>query len=159
MKKNLFTLLLLASVCVLSAQQKSGTSGYEVFKTDDQWKKQLNGLEYYVLRRGGTEYAFTSDLLDEKRKGTYVCAGCGNALFRSEYKYDSNSGWPSFDRPIEGALEFDVDYEIGYERTEEKCAKCGSHLGHVFDDGPRNTTGKRHCINGVALKFIADVNK
>ena len=79
-------------------------------------------------------------------------------VFRSEYKYDSNSGWPSFDRPIEGSLIYDVDYEIGYERTEEKCGKCGSHLGHVFDDGPRATTGKRHCINGVALKFVADAN-
>lgn len=119
MKKNLFILLFWASMGILSAQEKSNDARYEVFKTDEQWKKQLNGLEYYVLRRGGTEYAFTSDLLDEKRKGTYVCAGCGNALFRSEYKYDSKSGWPSFDRPIEGALAFDVDYDIGYERTEE----------------------------------------
>ena len=158
MKSTVFVTLLLTTVLSLQAQEKESLKTFEVYKSDADWKKQLSGMEYYVLRRGGTEYAFTSELLDEKRKGTYVCAACENPVFRSEYKYDSNSGWPSFDRPIEGSLVYDVDYEIGYERTEEKCGKCGSHLGHVFDDGPRATTGKRHCINGVALKFIADAN-
>lgn len=156
MRYSLLFALLLAATSSLQAQEKSAPKTFKVYKSDTEWKKQLNGMQYYVLRRGGTEYAFTSELLDEKRKGTYVCAACENPVFRSEYKYDSKSGWPSFDRPIEGSLVYDIDYEIGYERTEEKCGKCGSHLGHVFDDGPRATTGKRHCINGVALNFIAD---
>ena len=100
-----------------------------------------------------------SALNDEKRKGIYRCAGCDAPLFRSENKYNSGSGWPSFDQPLsEKAIFYAVDYEIGVARTEERCANCGSHLGHVFEDGPRETTGLRHCINGVALKFVPDEN-
>ena len=88
------------------------------------------------------------------KKGTYHCAACNTALFKSEHKFDSGTGWPSFDREIKGNVAFSVDYNIGMARTEEHCATCGGHLGHVFNDGPRETTGKRHCINGVALKFI-----
>ena len=87
-------------------------------------------------------------------KGTYVCAACKTPLYKSKYKYDSGSGWPSFDRAIKKNVELDVDYKIGYARTELKCNTCGGHLGHSFDDGPKNTTGKRHCINGAALEFI-----
>ena len=130
---------------------------YKVNKSDDEWRAELTDMEYYILRRAGTETAGSSELLNNKEKGTYVCAGCGAPLFKSEHKYDSGSGWPSFDREIEGQVAYDVDYKIGYQRTEEHCATCGGHLGHVFDDGPRQTTGKRHCINGAALDFIPDI--
>lgn len=142
----------------LAAQSESQSEPvFKVIKTEKQWKEQLSGMQYYVLRRSGTEYAFSSELNSEKRKGVYLCAGCDAPLFRSENKYDSKSGWPSFDRPIsEDVLYYAVDYEIGVARTEERCGNCGSHLGHVFEDGPRQTTGLRHCINGAALKFIPD---
>ncbi len=138
-----------------SAENKS-EQVYKVNKSDAEWRAELSDMEYYILRRAGTETAGSSELLYNKEKGTYVCAGCGAPLFESEYKYDSGSGWPSFDREIEGQVAYDVDYKIGYKRTEEHCATCGGHLGHVFDDGPRQTTGKRHCINGAALDFIPD---
>lgn len=129
---------------------------FAVTKTDEEWKKELTQMQYYILRKAGTENPGSSDLLYTKEKGVYACAGCGTPLFRSEHKFDSGTGWPSFDREIEGNVAYDVDYKIGYKRTEEHCATCGGHLGHVFDDGPRETTGKRHCINGAALQFIPD---
>lgn len=127
---------------------------YPVTKTDAEWRAELTDLEYYILRKAGTETPFSSDLLEVKEKGTFVCAACQTPLFKSEHKYNSGTGWPSFDREIEGNVAFSVDYKIGYKRTEEHCATCGGHLGHVFDDGPRETTGKRHCINGAALDFV-----
>ncbi|MEB8330403.1 peptide-methionine (R)-S-oxide reductase MsrB [Flavobacteriaceae bacterium KMM 6897] len=127
---------------------------YQVVKSKEEWKKELTDIQYYVLREAGTENAFTSDLLKENRQGTYVCAACSTPVFKSEHKFDSGTGWPSFDRAIDGNVTYDVDYKIGYKRTEEHCAVCGGHLGHVFEDGPRETTGKRHCINGAAMKFI-----
>ena len=114
---------------------------------------RLTDAEFYVLRKAATENPFTSDLLENKEKGTYVCAGCGTELFKSDTKFKSGTGWPSFYQEIEGNIAFDVDYKIGYKRTEEHCATCGGHLGHVFEDGPE-PTGERHCINGVALKFV-----
>jgi peptide-methionine (R)-S-oxide reductase len=111
-------------------------------------------MAYYVLRKAGTERAFSGPLNYNKEKGTYVCAGCQTPLYESKYKYESGSGWPSFDRGIEKNLEYDVDYKIGYPRSELKCNTCGGHLGHVFNDGPQKTTGKRHCINSAALNFI-----
>ncbi len=130
-------------------------TAFTVSKTEAEWKNELTDLQFYILRKAGTENPFSSDLLKIKEKGVYVCAGCGTELFKSEHKFDSGTGWPSFDREIKGNVAFDVDYNIGYKRTEEHCATCGGHLGHVFDDGPRNTTGQRHCINGAALKFVA----
>jgi peptide-methionine (R)-S-oxide reductase len=127
---------------------------FKVVKTEVEWRKQLTDMEFFVLREEGTERAFSSDLLKNKIAGFYTCAACGTELFKSEYKFDSGTGWPSFDREIKGNVSFDVDYKIGYERTEEHCASCGGHLGHVFNDGPKTTTGKRHCINGAALNFI-----
>ena len=128
---------------------------FKVVKTESEWKSQLTDMQFYILRKAGTENPFSSNLLTIKDKGLYVCAGCGTELFKSERKFDSGTGWPSFDREISGNVAYDVDYNIGYKRTEEHCATCGGHLGHVFDDGPSHTTGKRHCINGAALKFVA----
>lgn len=161
-KALLIASILLLTGCKGNSQEKETASNrdtkkektFPISKTEEEWRKELNDMEFYVLRKAATENAFSSDLLDNKEEGTYVCAGCATPLFKSEYKFDSGTGWPSFDREIEGNVAYDVDYKIGYKRTEEHCATCGGHLGHVFDDGPRNTTGKRHCINGVALDFV-----
>ncbi|MCG1036702.1 peptide-methionine (R)-S-oxide reductase MsrB [Polaribacter sargassicola] len=156
MKKfvSIITLLLMIN-CVGNAQNSSKEQKtYKVEKTNAEWKKLLSPLQYYVLREAGTERAYTSEFNSNHKEGTYVCAACNTPLYKSEHKYESGSGWPSFDRAIEENVELDVDYKIGYARTELKCNTCGGHLGHSFDDGPRETTGKRHCINGVALKFI-----
>jgi peptide-methionine (R)-S-oxide reductase len=155
MRKLASTLILLLMIsCVGNAQDSSKEKKtYKVEKTDSEWKKLLSPEQYYVLRESGTERAFTSALNKNEKKGTYVCAACKTALYKSEHKFDSGTGWPSFDRAVKENVALDVDYKIGYSRTELKCNTCGSHLGHSFDDGPK-TTGKRHCINGVALKFI-----
>jgi len=155
MKNLLFICLLVSLVsCQGNAQKAKETKTYAVQKSDAEWKAELPEMAYYVLRKAGTERAFSGPLNDNKKAGTYVCAGCQAPLYQSEYKYDSGSGWPSFDRGIDENLEYDVDYKIGYPRTELKCNKCGGHLGHAFNDGPRETTGMRHCINSAALNFI-----
>jgi len=136
--------------------QKTAPKNLQVVKSEAEWKSQLTDLEFYVLRQSGTEQAFSSPLNKNQAKGIYVCKGCNTPLFKSEHKYDSGSGWPSFDREIKGNVAFSTDYDLGYARTEEHCATCGGHLGHVFNDGPKNTTGKRHCINGIAVKFIPE---
>lgn len=120
--------------------------------SEDEWKMRLTPAQYRVLRQEGTERAFSSPLDKEKRKGTFLCAGCEQPLFASRTKFDSGTGWPSFYAPIKGAVGTSTDYKIGYPRTEVHCANCGGHLGHVFDDGPP-PTGKRYCMNGVAMKF------
>ena len=156
--KNIIGLLFLSIMlsCNSIAQEKSKQKKeYKVEKSNTEWKKLLSPMEYYVLREAGTERAFTSPLNKNYKKGTYVCAACKTPLYASEHKFDSGTGWPSFDRAIEGNVELDVDYKLGYARTELKCNTCGGHLGHSFNDGPQKTTGKRHCINGVALEFIA----
>jgi len=156
--KNIIGLLFLSIMlsCNSIAQEKSKEKKeYKVEKSNTEWKKLLSPMEYYVLREAGTERAFTNPLNKNYKKGTYVCAACKTPLYVSEHKFDSGTGWPSFDRAIEGSIELDVDYKIGYARTELKCNTCGGHLGHSFNDGPQKTTGKRHCINGVALEFIA----
>ncbi len=143
--------------CNSNAQQKeTNNKTYKVSKTDAEWKAQLTETEYYVLRKAGTEARYSSPFKNNKEKGTYVCKACNTPLFLSDYKYDSGSGWPSFDREIKGNVAFSTDKDLGYTRTEEHCATCGGHLGHVFNDGPRETTGKRHCVNSVSLTFIPD---
>jgi peptide-methionine (R)-S-oxide reductase len=125
----------------------------KVVKTEAEWKKLLTPAQFSVLRQEGTEPPFTSPLNGEKRKGTFVCAGCELALFESRTKYDSGTGWPSFYQSIVGRVETTVDHKLIYPRTEYHCARCGGHQGHVFDDGPK-PTGLRYCNNGVALKFV-----
>ncbi len=125
----------------------------KVVKTEDEWRKLLTPAQFNVLRKEGTEPPFTSPLNNEKRKGTFVCAGCDLPLFESKTKYDSGTGWPSFYQGIAGRVETSVDHKLILPRTEYHCARCGGHQGHVFDDGPK-PTGLRYCNNGVALKFL-----
>ena len=150
-------LVLLLFNCNCTAQQKdTSVKSYKISKTDAEWKAQLTEVEYNVLRKAGTEPRYSSPFYTNKEKGTYVCKACDTPLFKSDYKYDSGSGWPSFDREIEGNVAFSTDRNLGYTRTEEHCATCGGHLGHMFNDGPKKTTGLRHCVNSVALKFIPE---
>lgn len=123
---------------------------------DSEWKKRLTPEQYYVCRSHGTEYAFSGKYYDHHEKGTYVCVACGQPLFSSGHKYDSGSGWPSYFQPIDtSAVGFTIDKSLGMVRKEVHCNRCGSHLGHVFDDGPK-PTGLRYCINSVSLDFVAD---
>jgi len=128
------------------------TSNHPIAKSDEEWRKTLSPEQYRVLREHGTERAGTSSLNAEKRKGVFLCAGCGMPLFDSNTKYESGSGWPSFYAPREEAVETSVDKSHLMSRTEVHCANCGGHLGHVFPDGPK-PTGERYCMNGAALKF------
>jgi peptide-methionine (R)-S-oxide reductase len=126
-----------------------------VEKTPDDWKKSLSPEQFHVLREHGTERAGSSPLNDEKRSGTFRCAGCGAPLFTSDTKFESGTGWPSFFEPIEGAVETTTDTSYGMRRVEVHCAHCGGHLGHLFPDGPR-PTGQRYCMNGTSLDFEPD---
>ena len=137
-----------------NAKQGDGTKVFEITRTEAEWREILSEKQFYVLREHGTERAFTSPLNDNKAAGLYHCAGCDLPLYSSETKYDSGTGWPSFWAPLDNAVGTTTDYLIGYPRTEGHCRRCGGHLGHIFGDGPP-PTGKRHCINGVALKFVA----
>jgi peptide-methionine (R)-S-oxide reductase len=125
---------------------------FEVSKTEAEWQSTLTPEQFRVLRQHGTERAFTSPLDKSYESGTYVCAGCGQPLFASETKYNSGTGWPSFNQPLDGAIATSIDRSWFMTRTEVHCSRCGGHLGHVFDDGPK-PTGKRYCMNGAALKF------
>jgi peptide-methionine (R)-S-oxide reductase len=133
----------------------AGAGAKEVYAfrlSDAEWRKRLGSAAFGVLRREDTERAWTSPLLKEHRRGAFLCAGCALPLFRSETKFESGTGWPSFYAPIRGAVGTTTDRKFGIARTEVHCRRCGGHLGHVFDDGPR-PSGKRYCMNGLALKF------
>lgn len=125
---------------------------FEIEKTPEEWRKQLTPMQYHILREEGTERPFSSPLLKEHRKGTFACAGCDLPLFASETKYDSGTGWPSFWQPLPNAVGERKDSTLGMTRTEVHCRRCGGHLGHVFDDGPK-PTGLRYCMDGFALTF------
>jgi peptide-methionine (R)-S-oxide reductase len=127
-------------------------SDFEIQKTEEEWEEILTPEQFYVLRKHGTERAGTSPLNKEEGSGTYVCAGCGQPLFVSNTKFNSGTGWPSFYDPIEGSVGTSVDKKLFMTRVEIHCSRCGGHLGHVFNDGPR-PTGKRYCMNGVSLNF------
>ncbi|SFO87035.1 peptide-methionine (R)-S-oxide reductase MsrB [Qipengyuania nanhaisediminis] len=144
-----------ASFAALAAcgSGRAEAKSFPVSLSEAQWRSKLTKSEFYVLRQEGTERPYSSPLNDEKRAGVFVCAGCGNALYSSKTKYDSGTGWPSFWAPVDQrAVGTSRDFKLGYPRTEVHCADCGGHLGHIFSDGPR-PTGKRHCINGVAMDF------
>ncbi|MBD1397960.1 peptide-methionine (R)-S-oxide reductase MsrB [Pontibacter sp. JH31] len=138
---------------------KKSKQQYEVVKTEAEWKKQLTPEQFYVLRQQGTERAFSGKYNNHKEKGVYTCAACGNELFASDTKFDSGTGWPSFFKPISPKNVREVaDRSMGMVRTEVVCGRCGGHLGHVFDDGPK-PTGLRYCLNSVALDFKRSSSK
>jgi peptide-methionine (R)-S-oxide reductase len=143
-----------AAAVALGACSDAKAKAYPVRFTDAEWRKRLTAEQFHILREKGTEVPGTSPLLHEKRAGVFCCAADGNPLFDSSTKYDSKTGWPSFWQVRQGAIGTSTDFDAGYPRTEVHCARCGGHLGHVFNDGPK-PTGKRYCMNGDALIFRA----
>ena len=136
------------AACGSGAEAKA----YPVSYSEAEWRRRLTPAQFHILRQKGTERPGSSPLNREKRRGAYVCAADGHPLFSSDTKFESGTGWPSFWQPLRGAVGTSTDFEVGYPRTEVHCARCGGHLGHVFDDGPR-PTGKRYCMNGDAMLF------
>jgi peptide-methionine (R)-S-oxide reductase len=153
MKISLTGILVLLVAITFAQQPVTNQKQFAVVKTDAEWKQQLSADAYTVLRKKGTEKAFTGELWDNHQTGSYYCAGCGNELFSSIHKFESGTGWPSFYQPIVKGRVADIpDHSYGMTRTEVICNRCGGHLGHVFDDGPE-PTGLRYCINSVSLTF------
>jgi len=159
MKFSLFSFCLFLTLS-LTAQKtmKKDTQKYPVSKTEQEWKAILSPLQYSVLRDKATERPFTGQYDNFYKKGTYTCAACGTQLFTSNTKFDAHCGWPSFDEAISGTVIYKKDTKFGMIRTEILCAKCGGHLGHVFDDGPTET-GKRFCVNSASLNFLSKKGK
>jgi peptide-methionine (R)-S-oxide reductase len=154
MNRRLFLTLSAAAAALGLTRAPARAESFEVTMTEAEWRKKLTEMQYYVLREEGTERAGSSPLNHEKRKGTFLCAGCDLAAFSSETKYDSGTGWPSFWQPLPDAVRTRPDPGLFGSRTEVHCRRCGGHFGHVFDDGPQ-PTGKRYCMNGAALVFRA----
>lgn len=144
--------LLASTTLGLGLGRANAAQKFEVTRTDAEWRAMLSTAEYRVMRQEGTERAFSSPLDKNYAPGTYHCRGCDLALYPSDTKYDSGTGWPSFWKPLPNAVGTKTDYKLIYPRTEVHCRRCGSHLGHIFNDGPK-PTGKRHCLNGVSLVF------
>lgn len=142
---------LTAAACIMTSGRATAAQ-FEVQRSAHVWRRRLGAERYHILREGGTERPFSSPELREKRNGVFACAGCGLPLFSSAVKYESRTGWPSFWESLVGAVAYRRDLSLGMIRVEEHCRRCGGHLGHLFDDGPR-PTGKRHCINGLSLVF------
>ena len=134
--------------------QETSSMDKKINKTEAEWKEILTPQQYYILRQKGTDMPGDGGYTQHFEKGTYHCAACDAQLFESGTKYESHCGWPSFDDAIDGAVEYHLDKSHGMIRTEITCSRCGGHLGHVFDDGPRDTTGKRFCVNTTSLRFV-----
>ncbi len=154
MKKLVFTLTAIILLSNSIKAQKDNNMDKKVNKTEKEWKEILNPQQYYVIREKGTDRAGDYGYTNHFEKGTYFCAACNAQLFDSGTKYDSHCGWPSFDDAIKGAVDFKVDITLGIKRTEITCISCGGHLGHIFDDGPKETTGKRYCVNTTSITFV-----
>lgn len=163
--KKILSLLILFSLAACNGQEKKNTPETKkviaqqpekrnMATSDAEWKKVLTEEQYQILRQKATERPFTGEYYKHFEKGVYVCAACGNPLFNSDAKFDSECGWPSFDQAIEKSVIYKEDNSLGMQRVEVMCANCGGHLGHVFDDGPKETTGNRFCTNSVSIRFI-----
>ena len=156
MKKLLLFLVVFTAVVSTnySQEKKEKTMIKKINKTEEQWKNDLTDQEYYVLREKGTDRPSEGGLTSHFEKGTYLCAACDTQLFESNSKFESHCGWPSFDDAIKGSVEFVLDKSHGMIRTEIICTACEGHLGHVFNDGPKETTGQRYCVNTSSIKFV-----
>ncbi|WP_158209214.1 peptide-methionine (R)-S-oxide reductase MsrB [Myroides phaeus] len=157
MKYYLFLFMILSLIaCKNTTYQNTPIMKKDTTTTEEQWQQALTPEQYYVLRQKGTERPFTGEYNDLFEKGSYHCAGCNQKLFDSDTKFDSHCGWPSFDKAIKGSVEYIRDTTHGMIRTEVVCSTCHGHLGHVFPDGPQETTGERYCMNSISLKFVSE---